>query len=194
MSGIWAAAFVVLWLLVIVLCVAVFALYHHFGQMYVNSREGRAAHGPDVDLPLRVVQVTDLAGEKREIPPYGRPAVLLFTSTTCPLCDELRSVIDGFAARNAEVETVVVCSGREAGVRTWSESLRVPVVADPRSAIAARYGIGMTPFVVATDVNGFVRGRGVVNALEQLDAAAEDALVAVVEPDRNVAVVTEGVR
>ena len=34
--------YIALWLLVVVLAVGVYALYYHFGEMYLTSPEGRA--------------------------------------------------------------------------------------------------------------------------------------------------------
>lgn len=54
--------YVALWLLVIVLAAAVFFLYRHLGLMLLNSREGRAAQGPELYERLPSVRVNDING------------------------------------------------------------------------------------------------------------------------------------
>ena len=63
MSGPLLGSYIALWILVAVLSVAVFALYHHFGQMYLNSREGRETQGPDLGAtPPESMGLTSSAG------------------------------------------------------------------------------------------------------------------------------------
>jgi len=164
----------VLWILVAIFAVALLALYHHFGEMYLNSREGRDQQGPEVGTLLAGAQLVGVDGGSVSVPP-GRPALLLFMSTDCKLCGRLRDLIAEFAERHLQVETVVVCAGQASQVREWAARIdgRLPVGIDPQHRLAARYRIGMTPFVVGVRGDGSVVLRGLFNDIDGLELAAE---------------------
>ena len=177
MHGFWLAAFVAVWILVIVQSVALFTLFHHFGQMYLTSREGRDNHGPDLDRPLRATEATTVEDARVAIPRPGVPNLVLFSDTSCDICAELRPALREFAVENPELATVLVCGGDREAVAAWADGLAevADVVFDPRTRIAARYGVGLTPFLVAVDEGGVVRGGGLVNDADGLELAAVDA-------------------
>jgi len=89
-TGLLVVSNIVLWMLVILEALALFALYQHFGEMYLTTREGRQSQGPSVGSPLKRVDATDISGVARGLPTQSRPAFLLFASTSCPLCERLR--------------------------------------------------------------------------------------------------------
>jgi thiol-disulfide isomerase/thioredoxin len=171
-------SYVALWILVIVEAIALFALYHHFGEMYLNSSEGRASQGPEVDSELKPSEVQSISGSKLRIPPVGKPSILLFASTECTLCDELRPGFKKFAETHPEFQTLLVCAGNPKAVFGWADGLSevTEVVPDAGYRIAARYGIGMTPFLVGIGASGRVRTKGIVNSLQGLEVAAEQTV------------------
>jgi thioredoxin-related protein len=169
-------SYAALWVLVATLAVAVFALYQHFGQMYIGSPAGRARHGPEEESQLASRTAVALDGSAVAIPPEGTPALLLFTTTTCRLCSELRGSISAVAQRHPEVATVVICGGHRTTVAAWSQQLdaAVTVVIDKRRALAATYRIGLTPFLVAVDATGVVRIKGIAGDEAALEFAAHE--------------------
>lgn len=177
MSGdVFIVTYVALWVLVVILGFALFALYQHFGQMYIGSPEGRASHGPSEGTHLPSQRATSLDGSSIELPPPGRPALLLFATTSCRLCTELRGSISVVARRHPDVVVQVVCGGHPRTVESWSEPLKpdVAVVVDKRRGIAASYGIGLTPFLVAVDTEGVVRIKGIATDQSSLEFAAAE--------------------
>lgn len=181
MSPFFLVSYVLLWVLVVVLLVGVFALYHHFGQMYMNTREGREAQGPKEGQALKRVEAADLGGTARILPEPGRPAVIVFGSTDCGLCEKLRPDVLRLAReRDDDVQVTAVVAGHPQAVRGWAAELdgAVPVVPDPRSHITAAYGIDALPFVVTVGRDGVVRGGGIVNDHEGLRIAAHEAAMA----------------
>lgn len=179
MSGFWLATYVALWSLVLVLAAGFVALYHHFGQMYMNTREGRANHGPEVGSPLQTIRATTLTGEPITLPELGTSTLIVVSDTMCPLCQKLQPALNDVAVEfEGETSVIVLCSGRrESDVAAWGENLNVMVhlVADHHGQLESSLGVGMTPFVVAVDATGIVRGRGIVNDLVGLREAAADA-------------------
>jgi methylamine dehydrogenase accessory protein MauD len=179
MSGFWLASYVALWLLVLVLAAGFLGLYHHFGQMYMNSREGRADHGPEIDSRLRPLQATALDGAQIRIPVPGRATLVVVSDTGCPLCQKLQPALSEVATEFEDgLSVVVLCSGRGDDVADWARPLSpaVRLVADRHGKLGSALGVGMTPFVIASDRSGIVRGRGLVNDVAGLREAAADAL------------------
>lgn len=173
MSGWFRVSYIALWVLLGVLVVAILALYNHFGQMYITSREGRLAHGPTEGSTLRATDAVDSAGTPLRLPLPGRRTMLLFVTTDCPLCNELKPSLSGFARAHPESAVVVICAGTPDAVARWAYDLAEPVlvVADKTAAIAAGYGITLTPFLAVTDEAGVVLTRGIVNAEADLELA-----------------------
>jgi hypothetical protein len=171
-------SYVALWVLVLVMAAAILALFHHFGTMYLSSREGRATQGPAIESRLSPFAATTLDGTAVSLP-SGRPALLLLASTDCPECGRLTGPLQRLAeSRAGELDVVVLCGGRRTSVLEWARALGAPVrvVADRNFRRATAMGVGITPFVVGVDAGGVVRARGLVNGAEGLAMAAEDVL------------------
>ncbi len=174
MNSVLVASYVVLWILVLVLSAAVFGLYHHFGQMYIVSREGRQKQGPDLDRRLKRMPARDIRGIAVELPYAGVRQLVVFSTTDCKLCAHLRPDLARFAAAHSDLETVVICGGDSEAVRAWADGLSevARVVADPTGRLAAAYRVGLTPFVVAIDETGTVISKGIVNDTQSLEWVA----------------------
>jgi hypothetical protein len=168
-----------LWLLVVTLVVAVFALYYHFGQMYLNSREGRAEQGPSEGTLLDAFDGVDIEGRPVVLPRLRQPMLMVFTDTSCKLCGQLRQALARFADEGpSTVALYIICAGHPRSVREWAADLpgdRLRVIADPRGRTALSYRVDATPFCVAVDETGTVRASGIVNDLGGLDLAAREA-------------------
>lgn len=165
---------VALWVLVIAEAIALLALYRHFGEMYLNSREGRSVQGPDVDSVPKHLMVTDVAGRTISLPAGERPRLLLFASTDCKLCDRIRDELPAVTEAVDGGEIVVVCAGHAASVRTWAAKIAddvAAVVPDPGYRVATAYGVGLTPFLVGVGPDGAVRTKGIANDRVALEAA-----------------------
>jgi hypothetical protein len=82
----------------------------------------------------------------------GDPRLVLFSSPTCPVCDEVEPAIPA-AARAGH--------------------LRPQVLHDPEAEHT--FDIPGTPFVVVFDRMGVVRAKGTVNNLEQVEGLVDAA-------------------
>lgn len=175
MTGPLLASYVVLWVLVIVETIALFALYQHFGEMYLNSREGRTNQGPKMGSKLKTIEAQDIADSRVDLSAVGEPKLMIFASTNCTVCDELQADLKKFASAHPEIRTLVVCAGDKKSVSRWADGLIevARIVADPGYRLAKRYGVGVTPFLIGTDASGTVRTKGVVNDLQGLEFHAE---------------------
>jgi hypothetical protein len=178
MSPVFLVSYGLLWLLMAVLFVGVFALYHHFGQIYLTSRAGRQEQGPAEGSLFQPIEATVLDGDPVVIPHANKPSLVIFASTDCALCGQLRAGIARVADSHPEVDLYVACAGPERMVRAWASDVgdAVPVIADPRARISTRYRVGAWPFVIAIGDDGAVRGRGLVNDDDGLERAVLDAI------------------
>ncbi len=153
MRGPWLVAFLALWLVVVVLAVAVVALLRQIGvlhQRLAPMGTHFASEGPALDTHAPSIGL-DWS--------ISALTVVLFTSPTCVLCRELKPSLDAFRRQY-----------RELRVHT------VDLEAEPAAfdAMAVR----STPYVVAVDGSGVVRGRGVANSLEQIEELVREAQLA----------------
>jgi AhpC/TSA family len=171
-------SYAALWVLVVVLAVALLALYNHFGQMYLTSHAGREEQGPTVGSVLDGFTAADLQGRRVSVP-GGRPALVLLASTDCPECRRLRAPLQQLAIdRQASLDVVVLCSGQRSQVAEWAAGMGGPVhvIQDKNYRRASAMGVGITPFVVGVDAGGVVQARGLLNGREGLALAVEALL------------------
>lgn len=150
MNGPWLVAFLALWLVVVVLAVAVVALLRQIGVLHQRLAPMGvhfASEGPVLDVPAPAVGIDWSVSVL---------TVLLFTSPTCVLCRELKPSLDAFRRQYRE--------------------LRVQTVdLDADTAVFDAMAVRSTPYVVAVDAAGVVRGRGVANSLEQIEELVREA-------------------
>jgi hypothetical protein len=184
-STAFLASYIALWVLVGVLALAILALYHHFGVMYLGSREGREDQGPSPGTRLERRTLEDVQGQPLVLPPPDAPALLLFTATDCTVCARLLEDLPQFVRRHDDLETIVVCAGTRPAVRECSRDLvdLVPVVPELRSRLTASYDIALAPWLVGVDAEGVVCANGLVNEGDGLELAATEMSVASAEMD-----------
>lgn len=177
MNSIFWASYIMLWLLVGTLSIGVWALYHHFGQMYLSTPESRANQGPTEGSPLRTLEAETIDGTPLVLP-IDSASLLIFVSTDCGVCKAIREGIPRAVEAYPELAVFVICKGHPRMVGAWSSGLEslVPVVADRQGRIGTRYSVDLVPFCVAVGNDGIVRARGLVNSYDSLERAAVEAL------------------
>ena len=155
-GGVWVASYVVLWLAVIGLSFTVVALLRQLGVLHARLRPlgvHAANEGPVVGAAAPPSARLD----------YGaaRLTLLAFTSERCDVCRSLVPSLP-FLRRDyaADVAVVVLDHG--------------PATAELFSA----FNVSSTPYFVAVDTEGVVRGGGVANSLEQVEVLLEESLAA----------------
>ena len=156
MSGWWAAAFVVLWILVAVLAVVVVALARQIGVLQLRLAPIGALEVDDEGPPLGEVPEARVArtpeGSSTVVGGPGSGRLVAFVSDTCPICEQVAPSLPA-AAR--------------------ASGLELQVVSDPDLEVA--YRVPGVPFVVVLDELGLVRSKGTVNSLEQVEGLVDTA-------------------
>ena len=152
----WAVAFVVQWLVVIVLCVVVVALARQVGLLHLRLGPRGAleidTEGPPLgEAPPPRPAVLD-GGDRVVLGGPGTPRLVLFVSPTCPICEEVKSSVPAAAS---------------------SAGLTAQLVHDPDAE--RLWNVPGTPFAVVMDATGVVRAKGTVNNLEQMEGLVDTA-------------------
>jgi hypothetical protein len=164
-TGWWALAFVVLWVLVVVLCIVVVALARQVGTLHLRLGPRGALEideeGPELGATLPGIAASSADGSPVVIGGTGRPRLVLFASDTCAICSEVAPGIPAAAAAG-RLEPIVVHD------RDAEQALDVPG----------------TPFVVVLDDRGIVRAKGTVNNLEQVEGLVDTANRRITEDER----------
>lgn len=170
-------ALCVVWALLIVLAGAVFALYRHFGQMYLSSPAGRTEQGPEIGTPLLSISRESVDGQQAMLPAPG-PSVVLFADTSCDLCSAIRDKLSVLDPYSGKLHVVVFCAGLKQDVAAWAARTPgyVQVSWDDRATAAQHYRVSTLPFAIAVGLGGEVRAKSIVNGDEGLLWAAEHAL------------------
>lgn len=148
----WIASYVLLWVCVLALGGAVVVLLRHIGVLHARL-EPQGVHHADQG-PVR-----DVAAPEQDGFDYARRewTLVTFTSPGCVLCAELLPSLRRLEAAEPGLGVVQI---------------------DHSTATARRFAnwnVHATPYLVAVDARGIVRGGGVANSLEQ----AEELLASV---------------
>jgi hypothetical protein len=157
MTGWWAAAFVGQWLLLLVLALVVVALARQVGTLHLRLGPRGAleidTEGPALGEAPPPMPGTDAGGSRVLVGGPGSSRLVLFSSPTCPICEEVAPGI-GVAATLAGM-TPMVLHDRE---------------------VELAYDVPGTPFLLVMDELGVVRAKGTVNNLEQVEGLVDLAL------------------
>lgn len=161
-----------LWVLVIVLFAAVFFLYRYHGQMLLNSREGRKAQGPELNVAFPSIRIQDLAEEVTHVGPPSGFQFFFFASTKCQPCRQARVALGLFAEQyKAVVETYLICRGSHQEVASFAKELpaSIKIVPDRQGKLSTELRISSTPFALITDSEGIVRAKGMPDRIEAFE-------------------------
>lgn len=169
-------AVAVLWVLVIALTIAVFALARQIGVLYERVAPMGALtidDGPKVGDLAPVFNLTALDGAKVQVgAPGPYSSLLFFVSPTCPVCKKLLPVLRSIARDEAKWLRVVLASdGDEAKQRAFYEKAELrdfPYVLSTDLGMA--WKVAKLPYAVLTDEQGRVRAKGLINSREQLES------------------------
>jgi hypothetical protein len=156
MTGWWAVAFVVQWVLVVMLCVVVVALARQVGTLHLRLGPRGAleidTEGPALGEAPPAMTASDHHDRRVMLGGPGDPRLIVFSSATCTVCREIAPAIPAAAAAGGLVPMVLH---------------------DPEAERA--YDVPGTPFVLVMDETGVVRAKGTVNNLEQLEGLVDTA-------------------
>lgn len=170
---------IVLWIAVVGLSAAVFALVRQIGVLHERVAPAGAlvgSRGPQVGEPAPVLHAADWTGESVTIGAAradGKSTLLFFLSPTCPVCKSLLPVLES-VARAERVQLIYASDGpraeHEAFVRTLDLDGRPYLLS---SQLGLAYQVDKLPYAVLLDASGVIRGKGLVNTREHVESLFE---------------------
>ena len=167
----------VLWVVVILLMLAVFALARQIGVLHERVAPVGAlmpTEGPKIGELIEPMQVPLLDGSSFPIGGENDHKTLIyFLSPTCPICKSLLPIVLSIASHESDSIRVVFASdgdntdahlayASEHGLENYPYVLSQP--------LGMRMGVNKLPFAVLINEQGVLRGRGLVNNREHLES------------------------
>lgn len=187
MSNALIVSNILLWIVVIVMAVVIFALVRQIGVLYERVAPAGALM---LNKKLRVgmdapaVTLSTLDGEAFTVggrSAGGRSSLLFFLSPDCPVCKSLLpAVLSAARAERGWLDVVFASDGdgsehRALVTRYGLEGFRYVM----SEVLGMSYGISKLPYGVLIDENGRIAAMGIVNSREHLDSLFEAKELAV---------------
>lgn len=177
MDGPFVSSYALLWFLVIAEAWALIALYHHFGRIYLSSRQGREAQGPAEGQLVKHFVLSDMSGASVSTVSGGKPTFLVFVSTTCEPCAKLMPELCTFLSGVPPLNVILLARGKQDDVAAWLSQFRLPadlhVVVDKGGQLGTEFNVGLTPYCIGIDMEGRAQVKGIFNDAVALQAVTE---------------------
>lgn len=180
MPEVLLASNIILWFLVIILSLVVFALARQVGVLHERVAPAGAlmpTSGPKVGELTEASAYKDLDGEPFTVggPSHdGRATLVLWISPTCPVCKGLVPTARSMAA-DENFHLVFASDGdkleqHQAYVRDLGIGGYRYIVSQ---ALGIKYVVSKLPFAALIGPDGTLRSKGLVNTREHLESLAE---------------------
>ena len=171
---------VILWCLVIVLALMVFALARQVGVLHERVAPAGAllpTNGPKVGELTETSVFTDLDGQPITLggpSEDGRASLLLWISPTCPVCRSLVPTARAMA-RDERLRLIFASDGdRVERHAKYVQDLRIddyPYIVSQE--LGLKYAVSKLPFAALIGPDGILRSKGLVNTREHLESLVE---------------------
>jgi len=172
---------VILWIVVAILGVTVYALARQVGVLYERIAPAGAlmiSQGPEVGDEAPVFDLKTLDGQDITlggVSNSGRSSLLFFLSPTCPVCNTLLPVLRSLKESEKSWLDVVLASDGDTEQQTKFVKTKdlsgFPFVLSTDLGMA--YQVAKLPFAVLIDEKGILRGKGLTNNREHLESLFE---------------------
>jgi methylamine dehydrogenase accessory protein MauD len=178
MTGWWAASYIVLWMLVLILALLLISLARQVGALHLRLGPRGALELDDEGPPLGEapppIETRDIDGEAATIGGPGTPQFLLFVSPNCLICRSILPSVPVVSKVGKMAPYVISDAPDELDSREYA-SIRgaTRVILGP--GIAETYAVPGTPYAIVLDARGVVRAKGTVNNLEQMEGLVDTA-------------------
>ena len=175
-------SYAILWVLVIVLSLLVFALARQVGVLHERVAPAGAlmpTSGPKVGEVSDVMSVTDLKGNTVSIggvDSQGMAILILFISPTCPVCKSLVPVARSLVSYEGRRMRLVFASDGDKIEQhvAYVSDLDIgdyPYIVSQPFGLA--YAVSKLPFAVLIGGDGTLKSKGLVNTREHLESLVE---------------------
>jgi methylamine dehydrogenase accessory protein MauD len=167
---------ILLWIVVILQGVAIFALARQIGVLHERVAPAGAlinSAGPGVGEQSPRLEVHALGGNAITVGATlapGKALLMLFVSSTCPICKKLIPIAKNFA-RSERLEVLFVGDADAAEQRKLIERFELDehsFVNGPEVGMA--YRVDKLPYAVLLDDTGRIAAKGLVNSREHFES------------------------
>ncbi len=180
MTELLLASTLLLWILVIILGLVVFALARQVGVLHERVAPAGAlmpTSGPKVGELTEAADYQDIQGRTVTVGGpgrNGRPALVLWISPTCPVCKGLVPTARSLA-QHENLDLVFASDGdrperHRAYVRDLGLSAYPYIISQQ---LGMHYAVSKLPFAVLIGADGTLRSKGLVNTREHLESLLE---------------------
>lgn len=170
---------IVLWVVVLVLLVVVFALARQIGVLHERVAPAGAlmpTRGVMVGESVPTMALTDVQGRSVQVGGSARlrGQLVMFVSPTCPICRTLVPVAVSLTKRE-HLDLVFASDGDNEDehikyVATHGIGAHPYVLS---AELGRAHQVGKLPFALLIDAQGVLRGKGLVNSREHLESLLE---------------------
>jgi methylamine dehydrogenase accessory protein MauD len=171
---------VLLWIVVLVMAVVIFALVRQIGVLYERVAPAGALMvnrklGVGQEAPRVMAQRLDGGTLEAGAPAAGRSQLLFFLAPDCPLCKSLLPAV--LSAARAERDWLDLVFASDGDTTQHAELVRrhglegFPYVLS--EVLGRSYGVSKLPYGVLVDEQGRIASLGIVNSREHLDSLFE---------------------
>jgi peroxiredoxin len=173
MTGPWLAAFVVLWVLVLLLAVLVLGLLRRVLPL-LDHLEARRPAAPELGLSagtsVPAFEARDRAGKAVGADDVPRPGIVLFLEPDCRPCEKLAKQVRTDADRLDGVPLVFVTSDTEEG-RALAPTSGLTML-QTGHAVSHAFQTSITPHAFLVDRDGRLSDRMVPESVDDLNLLA----------------------
>lgn len=177
---------VILWIVVVVLALLVFALTRQVGILYERVAPAGALqpnNGPKVGELSEAMEITALDGSREVIggaAADGLASFVLFISPTCPVCKSLVPTAQSLIkSESKRMRLVFASDGAETEAdlqqhRDYVKSLQIenyPYLIS--QALGMTYQVSKLPFALLIGADGTLKSKGLVNTREHMESLIE---------------------
>lgn len=172
---------VVLWILVIGLCVVIYALTRQIGVLFErvapagalamnqNLKVGEPA--PELSLATIDSKLVTVGGAQAN----KKSQLLFFASPDCPVCKTLMPALKSAATQESDwIDLIMASDGDSQDHRAYVKSqglLAYPYIVS--ELLGKTYGVAKLPYAVVIDESGKIASLGIVNSREHIDSLFE---------------------
>jgi len=181
---------ILLWIVVIVLSVIVFALMRQIGVLHERVFPAGAlmtTAGPKVGEAAPQHTLRNFAGTELQVGgknPAGLSTLLLFVSPTCPVCKTLLPIVKSVMNSEKKSAQIILASdadnrNNESSSELKQHELFVKEFELPADHYVLSQTLGLSfmveklPFAALIDKDGVLRAKGIVNSREHLESLFE---------------------
>jgi methylamine dehydrogenase accessory protein MauD len=182
MDGALLISYVILWALVIILSLLVFALARQVGVLHERVAPAGAlmpTGGPKVGEMTEAMRLTDLKGHGVAIggaDSEGLATLILFISPTCPVCKSLVPIARSLVSYEGKRMRLVFASDGDKIERHFAYVSDLGLEDYPYIVslpLGLAYAVSKLPFAVLIGSDGALKSKGLVNSREHLESLVE---------------------